>query len=85
MFHILQLLRLSGHGMGLAVDWVGEVIAYAERPLLGSSEVHIQTYDIWHGVKKLMAKFSFPDQIKKFLLSPMSRYFSSRLMTCDND
>ncbi|XP_066980698.1 proto-oncogene tyrosine-protein kinase ROS isoform X4 [Macrobrachium rosenbergii] len=69
-----RLLRLSGQGVGLAADWVGEVIAYAERPQSAVNEVNIRTHDIEHGETRPIARFSLADQIKKFLLSPMTSH-----------
>ncbi|KAK7028897.1 hypothetical protein SK128_007908 [Halocaridina rubra] len=69
-----RLLRLTGHGVGLAADWVGEVIVWAERPSLGSNEVNIKTLDIEHRAKRTIARLPLADQIKKFLLSPMTSH-----------
>ncbi|ROT69853.1 putative proto-oncogene tyrosine-protein kinase ROS [Penaeus vannamei] len=65
-----RLLRLGGQGVGLAADWVREIIVWAERPSVGSREINLQMLEIEYKSRKSLAKISLSDPIKKFLLSP---------------
>ncbi|XP_045603691.1 proto-oncogene tyrosine-protein kinase ROS isoform X2 [Procambarus clarkii] len=67
-----KLLRLSGRGVGLAVDWIGEVIVWAEAPPEGSSEIKIQTLIIGQKSGKFVTSMNITGHIKKFLLSPLT-------------
>ncbi|XP_042893267.1 proto-oncogene tyrosine-protein kinase ROS-like [Penaeus japonicus] len=64
-----RLLRLGGQGVGLAADWVGEIIVWAERQSVGSREINIQMLEIEYKTKKSLVKINLSDPIKKFLLS----------------
>ncbi|XP_071513555.1 proto-oncogene tyrosine-protein kinase ROS isoform X2 [Panulirus ornatus] len=67
-----RLLRLDGVGVGLAVDWIGEVIVWAERQPVESDEIKIHTLNIGQKSRKLVNKINMTGHIKKFLLSPMT-------------
>ncbi|XP_042220290.1 proto-oncogene tyrosine-protein kinase ROS-like isoform X2 [Homarus americanus] len=65
-----RLLRLDGQGVGLAVDWIGEVIVWAEKQPGGSGK--IKASSIEQKGEKLLANFNLTGHIRKFLLSPMT-------------
>ncbi|KAK8754621.1 hypothetical protein OTU49_016899, partial [Cherax quadricarinatus] len=67
-----RLLRLNDQGVGLAVDWIGEVILWAERESVASNEIKIKTFNIDQKTETLVTLLNITGNIKKFLLSPMT-------------
>lgn len=66
-------MRLDSRSSGLAINWVGEVITWAERQTLESGELEIFTFNMGQKNGKLLTKVNVTGVVKKFCLSPMTR------------
>ncbi|CAL4065204.1 unnamed protein product, partial [Meganyctiphanes norvegica] len=68
-----RILRLSGDGLGLVLDWIGERIIWAERESQGKSEIKIKSFDLNHNHQKNLTTIRISNPIKKFIASPSLR------------